>query len=358
MSDRPIPFFPKNPKPLQLAQYSAIVITVVLLVYLMVVKLFLVPELGYSLIFLLVMTIYFVSFMLIVVVMEKYIYKRVKLIYKTIHRLKAPGKGPSVRMDMQTHLLDQVEKEVISWAATHKKEIDDLKRLEAYRRDFIGNVSHELKTPIFNMQGYLDTLLEGGLYDRSINVTYLKRASLNLERLQNITEDLDMINRLENNIIAVEYQKFDLHQLTIEVFADLEMMAAEKQITFKLKEDSLFPCTVNADRERIRQVLDNLVSNSIKYGSENGETVIGFYDMDDKTILIEVSDDGMGIEEKHLSRLFERFYRVDKSRSRNQGGTGLGLSIVKHLIEAHHQIINVRSTLGFGSTFGFTLEKG
>ncbi|MEO1438596.1 MAG: ATP-binding protein, partial [Bacteroidota bacterium] len=235
-----------------------------------------------------------------------------------------------------------------------RKEIEDLKKLEAYRRDFIGNISHELKTPLFNIQGYLDTLMEGGLEDPSINRMYLQRAATNVNRLSNIVEDLDMISQLEASELHLDITRFDIRALAYEIFDDFEMKADERDVKLAIKEGCDKPFFVLADRERIRQVLGNLISNSIKYGVEHGKTVVSFYQMD-KNILIEVSDNGLGVEEKHLPRLFERFYRADKSRSREQGGTGLGLSIVKHLIEAHNQTINVRSSLGVGSTFGFTL---
>ena len=236
-------------------------------------------------------------------------------------------------------------------------EIETLRQLETYRRHFIGDVSHELKTPIFNIQGYLHTLLDGALEDPNVNTTFLKKAAKNLERLHIIVEDLEAISRLESGELMLEIQSFDIHALAAEVFEDLEFKAKQRNITLEFKDGASQGFKVQADRESIRQVLTNLVSNSIKYGEENGRTRIGFYDMDGN-ILIEVADNGLGIPKKHLNHVFDRFYRVDKSRSRERGGSGLGLSIVKHIIEAHKQTINVRSTPGLGSTFGFTLKKG
>ncbi|MCB0578851.1 MAG: sensor histidine kinase, partial [Phaeodactylibacter sp.] len=219
-----------------------------------------------------------------------------------------------------------------------------------------GDISHELKTPIFNIQGYLHTLLDGAIHDEEVNVKFIRKAAKNLERLHTIVEDLEAISRLESGELILEMQAFDIRKLTEEVFEDLEIKAAQRRIVLEFKEGAAQNFRVLADRESIRQVLTNLVSNSIKYGKDNGRTRIGFYDMD-KNILIEVADNGLGIPKQHINHVFDRFYRVDKSRSRAQGGSGLGLSIVKHIIEAHKQTINVRSTPDLGSTFGFTLQK-
>lgn len=286
--------------------------------------------------------------------LQQYIYRKVKLIYKIIHQAKSSGKSPSMKMNED--ILGNVDKEVFLWAEDRQKQIEDLKSLENYRRSFLGNISHELKTPIFSLQGYLFTLLEGGLYDEQINLRYLRNATRNVERLITIVEDLESISKLESGEMELDIQRFDIKKLTQEVFDDVEMQARSRQIKLGLKQGANQSVMVMADRENIRQVIMNLVVNSIKYGREGGETKAGFYDMD-KYILVEISDNGLGIEENHLPHLFDRFYRVDKSRSRELGGSGLGLSIVKHIIEAHNQTINVRSTIGVGSTFGFTLAK-
>lgn len=295
------------------------------------------------------------SFMLIRFMLEKYIYRKVKLIYKIIHKSKTSVKDKSA-ITQDEHILQRVSDEVAEWAESQEREIESLKKLEKYRRAFIGNVSHELKTPIFTIQGYIHTLLDGGLYDESINYNYLQKAAANVERLQNIVDDLEVISKLETGSIALDLQHFDIKELTREVISDAQFQAKEKDITIKLKDGADKSFVVSADRDNITQVLNNLIVNSIKYGKQNGITKIGFYDMD-KYVLVEVSDNGIGIEEQHLKHLFDRFYRVDKSRSRNMGGSGLGLAIVKHILEAHNQTINVRSTPGVGSTFGFTLAK-
>lgn len=297
-----------------------------------------------------------VSYFLLFFFIEKFIYRKVKLIYKTIHSLKAAKGSTPINVDMGKDMLSKVEDEVVEWARNKTREIEDLKSSDTYRKEFIGNVSHELKTPIFNVQGYLHTLIDGGLYDEKINKSYLYKASQNLDRLSAIVEDLETISQLETNALVLNITKFDITKLVKEVYESLEMQADLRDITLSFKEDSDGVFMVLADRDRIRQVLTNLLSNSLKYGKDGGNTQVGFYDMHDN-LLIEVTDDGIGIGKDHVPRLFERFYRVDKSRTREQGGTGLGLSIVKHIIEAHHQTINARSTVGVGSTFGFTLRR-
>ena len=285
-----------------------------------------------------------------------YIFRRIKLIYKIIHRKKFPPDFKADRIDMSKNILDDVEKEVDEWAEQNSREMEELERLAIYRRRFIGDVSHELKTPIFNVQGFIHTLLDGALHDPEVNVHYLKRAAKNIDRLQTIVEDLETINKLESGHMVLELQEFDLHELVEEVYSDLEMRASERHIRLAYKEGAAQHFWVRADKESIRQVLINLVHNSIKYGTEGGVTKTSFYDLE-SYVLVEISDNGLGIKEEHLNHVFDRFYRVDKSRSRDAGGTGLGLSIVKHIIEAHKQTVNVRSTKGKGSTFGFTLEK-
>jgi len=251
---------------------------------------------------------------------------------------------------------DKIEDEVTEWANTTRDEIKSLKSLETYRKNYVGNISHELKTPIFAIQGFLHTLIEGGIYDENINLKYLKRAAANTDRLKTIVDDLDLISKLEQNADLLHFESFDILDLTKELISELQIHSDDRNITISIKEPINFNTQVNADKNSIRQVLTNLIINSIKYGKENGTTRIGFYDLED-SILLEISDDGIGIAEEHFKHLFDRFYRVDHSRSRMMGGSGLGLSIVKHIIEAHKQTINLRSTVNVGSTFGFTLEK-
>ena len=297
-----------------------------------------------------------VLYLVFLLALERFIYRKIKLIYKTISRLKKAPHEVSDTIDMNENMIDEVEVEVKQWAKESKEEIEDLKKMEVYRREFMGNVSHELKTPIYNIQGYLDTLLNGGLEDENINLDYLKKALQNADRLNAIVDDLNAISQYESGELVLHKKSFKIYGLAKAIMQDMEMMAGDNDITLRFKDGLDTGIRVYADSERIEQVLTNLLTNSIKYGKEKGTTWIGIYVMDDH-VLVEVTDNGIGIEEKHLSRLFERFYRVDYSRSRLQGGSGLGLAIAKHIIEAHQHTIHVRSKPGLGTTFGFTLDK-
>lgn len=289
------------------------------------------------------------TFVVVFYVVKQFFYEKIRIIYKNIYKFK--GTSNIKELD-----IDTVEKEAEEWAEAKEEELRQMKQDENYRREFIGNVSHELKTPIFNIQGYVQTLLDGGLQDDTINMKYLRRADKSVERMINIVEDLEVISRLETEQSELDIQTFDINKLVEEVFDQLEMRANEMKISLQLNNQSNSSKTLG-DKDKIQQVLINLVSNSIKYGKKGGKTIIRILDMDDN-ILVEVADNGIGIDQVSLSRLFERFYRVDKNRSREIGGTGLGLAIVKHILEGHNQTISVRSTKGVGSTFSFILEKG
>lgn len=286
---------------------------------------------------------------------QRFIYEKVKIIYKTIHRVKS-SKEQRAGIKSDDDPLEKVKDDVLDWAEDKVEEIKVLKQKDDYRKEFIGNMSHELKTPVFNIQGYLLTLLEGALEDPNINRKFLEKAAKSTDRMVALLDDLDAISRIETGNLELKYQEFDLVEMAKEVVDSLEQKAQKKSIDLIIKDNSQKPIMVYGDTSKIEQVLVNLVANSLNYGRENGETRIRFYDMEE-TILLEVSDNGIGIAEEHLPRLFERFYRVDKSRDRNQGGTGLGLAIVKHIIDLHDQTINVRSTEDVGSTFSFTLKK-
>ena len=280
------------------------------------------------------------------------ILKKISQLSKTVKSFRTQDNA-SVDYD-GGYEVENLRKEILAWADERKDEIERLKKLEVYRKEFLGNVSHELKTPIFNIQGYVLTLLDGGLEDESINRDYLMRAERSIDRMITIVDDLEAISQLETGELQLEPERFDIVALSKDVLDAQEMKATGKGIMLSIEGDGK-PMYVFADRFRIRQVLTNLVVNSIKYGKEYGETRISFYENID-TIQIEVNDNGIGIAPEHLPRLFERFYRVDKSRSREQGGTGLGLAIVKHIIEAHNQTITATSEEGKGTTFIFTLE--
>lgn len=299
------------------------------------------------------------SFIVFYYLIEKYVYSKIKIIYKLIHNLKL---GRDLRDALGEYIIssdpiNDVEKEVKEWAKEKKSEIDILKKQEQFRREFLSNLSHEFKTPLFAMQGYLDALLdEDGLDDTEQALKFLKKAANNVDRMSYLIKDLDEISKLESGELPIKRTKFKINELIKEVFESEETKSAKYNTKLVFKEKYNDPIFVFADRERIRQVLVNLIDNAFKYGKPNGETSVSLFSMHDQ-VLVEVTDNGAGIDEKYLPRLFERFYRTDTSRSRQIAGSGLGLAIVKHIIEAHQQTINVRSTIGIGSTFGFTLEK-
>jgi len=291
-------------------------------------------------------------------ILNRFIYDKIKTIYRNIYQFKTNQDQDLLdKYKNESDPLEAVSKDVLKWMEENRKEVNDLRELESYITEFLGNVSHELKTPIQSIQGYIHTLLDGALEDEKVNELFLIKASNGTKRLIELVDELTDINVLQGKNPPLDYEKFDIVKLTDEVFELVENKALKQKISLKFKQQNPKHVMVNADQAKIRQVLINLVVNAIKYGDVEGIVEVGFYDMD-QNILIEVSDNGQGIAEEHLPRLFERFYRTDKGRSRDQGGNGLGLAIVKHIVEAHHQIINVRSTLGIGSTFGFTLQKG
>ncbi len=346
----------KNPTPRSLALIAALVAAVIVLIAELITNFS--PYFQKSWISLLVIFViaFIATFFVFYYLLEKFIYRKIKLVYKTISNFRSSKEKTSGKMNLGNDIIGSVNREVMDWQQNRSDEIEELKRMENFRKEFLGNVSHELKTPIFNIQGYIHTLLEGGIDDKEVNVHYLQRASKSVDRLCLIVEDLESISKLESGEMTLEQRVFDIRDHVKDVFESLELQAAEKNIRLGFKDGSDKSFYVLADKERIRQVLVNLLVNSVKYGKEGGITLVGFYDMDEN-ILVEITDDGIGVDPQHLPRLFERFYRVDKSRSREAGGTGLGLAIVKHIIEAHQQTINVRSTFGIGTTFAFTLRK-
>ena len=303
--------------------------------------------LAFSLIF------YAATFFLIQFRVEHFIYKRVKKIYDDVSLLETTSYvNQPVTTDMAT-----LTKEVKKFARDKKLEIETLKIREEYRKEFLGNVSHELKTPLFTIQGYLLTLLDGAMEDKNIRKKYLERAEKGVERLIYIVKDLDMITKLEVGEINLDVTKFDIVEVIQNVFDLFEMKAANKNITLTFDTKYAKPIWVMADQEKIQQVVTNLVVNSIKYGKKGGTTEVGIEDLTKDKIIVRITDNGEGIEKQNISRLFERFYRVDKSGARSEGGSGLGLAIVKHIIEGHDEKIYVESQIGVGSEFSFTLEK-
>lgn len=361
MVTMPLPtlFSLKHASPRQLSLFVAIVASMALSLVAVVVFLLTLGHVPWTAVLLLVLVFFPLMFTLVRVSTETFVYRKIKLVYKTIHRLKARSPedpGLLTRIRAGGDVIGQVNEEVIAWANRRRAEIEELKTLESYRRDFIGNLSHELKTPIFNIQGYVSTLADGGYKDEDIAEKYLRSAETNIERMISLVEDLDTMYKLESGRLQLVLESLDIVDLVRQVMEMLELPARQRDVTLKFKDAEPTPFQVMADRNAIQQVMTNLLMNSIVYGKEGGCTKVSFYDMDE-VVLVEVTDDGPGIEEKHLPRLFERFYRIDKSRARHQGGTGLGLAIVKHMIEAHGQTIYVRSLVGRGSTFSFTLAK-
>ena len=299
---------------------------------------------------------FFVNYLIVRYWIRREIYEKVRTIYKNIYNFKVSKLDLKQKVKSSILGLDQANEEVAQWMEENNKHIDNMNALEKYRKEYIGNVAHELKTPIFNIQGYVSTLLDGAMDDPDLLKKYLLRADAGIDRLIAIVQDLDTITELELNEVALDITKFDITLIIKDVIESFELKAKERNVNLFLhQQDSII---VEADKSRIRQVLVNLIENAIKYSKDKGgEVRIKIFDMEYQ-YLIEVSDHGIGIEEKDIIRVFERFYRTDKARSRQFGGTGLGLAIVKHIIEAHNQTINVRSQYGQGTVFGFTLKKG
>ncbi len=289
-------------------------------------------------------------------VILKYVAYKLKPIYSIVFARNVDVK--EIASEIQDKNVENVGKELTMWADTNDREIARLKETERFRKEYVGNVAHELKTPIFNIQGYISTLLDGGLEDELINRKYLERAENSIDRMINIVDDLDTISKLESGMTGLNMHHFDIVALAKEIAEQVEMEASKSGIEISVKGSESLPSVfwVDADEHYIGQVLVNLIANSIRYGRDRGYTRIKFRDMFDK-ILIEVEDSGLGIAKEDQTRIFERFYRADKGRSRVHGGTGLGLAIVKHIVEAHAERITVRSELGVGSTFAFTLKK-
>ncbi len=303
---------------------------------------------------------FLLSYGLFLYTLQNFIYRKIKLIYKFIFQTKAtPQEDFFNKSILPRKSIEEVNEDVERWAIQSKDEIDNLRRNEQFRKEFLLNLAHELKTPVFSIQGYVHTLLDGAIEDQQVNRLFLTNASKGIDRLCNLIDDLDEISKLESGELTINKEIFVIQDLVRDVFDTLGLKAGLKQIRFSVKKGCESPpLQVYADKEKIRQVLINLLDNSIKYGKAGGNTIASFYVMDGQRILVEISDDGLGIAEEHLPRIFERFYRTDRARSRDEGGTGLGLAIVKHIVEAHGQTINARSKPEVGSTFGFTMEAG
>ena len=339
-------------KTYKFAFYSALLLLFVSVIILIVLHYFYDKLALYQLLIIFGIALFIFSFVIIQYRVEQFIYRRIQKIYKEVSILDIA----QFDKNTVTSNMESLSKNVKQFAEDKHLEIKHLQEREDYRREFLGNISHELKTPLFTVQGYILTLLEGAIDDKDIRLKYLERANNGVERLNHIVKDLDLISKLEMGDLNINYGKFNIINLIENVFDLLEIEAKKRNVTLQLDKVYETAILVNADKDRIQQVLINLIANAIYYGNTNGSTIVSVHFYEKNNVIISITDDGNGIEPDKIPRLFERFYRVDKSRARNQGGTGLGLSIVKHIIEAHNQEIFVESKLGKGSTFSFTME--
>ncbi len=340
----------KNISPSKLAFINAVVLTII------IGSITLIFHEDWIAVITITLAVFISAFLLIKKSVEIFIYRKFKLIYKFIYDTKATKREEFFYENIVPQKsIEEVSEDVLKWGNAKRNEIALLRQNEKFRKDFLMNLAHELKTPIFTTQGYIDTLLSGGLHDPAINEKFLRNATKGIDRLVQLTRDLDEISKLESGEVAINYSVFRILDLVSEVYDELSLKAQEKQIQLTYKKDSSSNLPVLADRSKIRQVLVNLVENAIKYSNSGDTITVGVYEIDEEKILLEVSDNGPGIASEHLNRIFERFYRVDRGRSRDIGGTGLGLAIVKHIVEAHRQTITVRSKENVGSSFGFTL---
>ena len=346
-------FDTKNLSPRVLSLFTALIIsTVNALLSLVLEPDWYIPVIVFSVTFIITYSLYYYT-------LQRFIYRKIKLIYKFIYQTKATRREEFFYESiLPQKSIEEVSEDVQKWATLRRQEIELLRANEQFRKEFLMNLAHELRTPIFSIQGYIDTLLGGALHDPEVNKKFLTNASKSIDRLVTLVDDVNEISKLEKGENPLVKEVFVIQDLISDVYEELSFMAKEKQISLIFKKGTEGSLAVRADKQKIKQVLVNLVENAIKYCSENSIITAGCYVVDEKHIYIEISDDGPGIAEEHLSRIFERFYRADRSRSRNIGGTGLGLAIVKHIVEAHGQTVTVRSKPGVGSSFGFTLDQG
>ena len=335
------------------ALWSAIYITLIAGVFAAIWYFFILKKISFSAILISIVVLFIISFFIIQYRAEHFIYRRLKKIYEDVSILDVND----LKKDSVTTDIEQLSNKMQTYAEGKELEIKSLTERDSFRRDFLGNVAHELKTPLFTVQGYILTLLEGGMDDKNIRLKYLERANKGVERLVAVTKDLDMIAKLETDGLKIDKEVFNILEIIQNVFDLVEMKAKKRNIVLKFDRIYEFPIFVIGDIEKTEQVLINLVVNSIKYGKPGGTTIVTADDYNHNKFVIRVIDNGEGIKQQHFPRLFERFYRVDQSRSREQGGSGLGLSIVKHIVEAHQQSVLLKSTFGKGSEFSFTMEK-
>jgi two-component system phosphate regulon sensor histidine kinase PhoR len=345
-------FKTKNLSPQQLSAFTALVLSVPIAAGIWILR----PDWIIAMVSLVVTFIG--SYLLIRFVLESFIYRKIKLIYKFIYQTKATKREETYyKYILPQKGIDEVREDVEQWAEQRRAEIELLKTNEAYRKEFLQNLAHEFKTPIFAIQGYVDTLLNGAIDNPAVNKRFLENAARNVDRMVNLVEDLDEIAKLESGQQPLYKENFVIQDMIRETYETLSIKTSTRNIKCSIKKGCEYPISVFADKEKIRQVINNLLENATKYGKKDGSIVASIYKTDGRHVLIEFSDDGIGISEEHLPRIFERFYRTDRGRSRDIGGTGLGLAICKHIIEAHGQTIHVRSKVDVGTTIGFTLDS-
>ncbi|RYZ30639.1 MAG: sensor histidine kinase [Chitinophagaceae bacterium] len=344
-------FDAKNLSPNKLAALTALILSIPISLGIYVLE-------GYWLVGLSALVIVFVgSYALILYIIQSFIYRKIKLIYKFINQTKATKREETYyKYILPKKSIDDVREDVEAWAAQRSSEVDMLRQNESFRKEFLQNLSHEFKTPVFAIQGYIDTLLQGALENPEVNKRFLEKASKNVDRLVNLIQDLDSISKLERGELKLSKQNFVIQDLVREAFESLSLKAEQHGIDFAIKKGCEKPITVHADKEKTRQVVSNLIDNSIKYGKNGGHIIASMYNTDGKNILVEISDDGIGIPDQYLGRIFERFFRTGGGRSKEVKGSGLGLSISKHIVEAHGHTIHARSKEGLGTTIGFTLD--
>ncbi|HVF82078.1 MAG TPA: ATP-binding protein [Flavisolibacter sp.] len=344
-------FEAKNLSPNKLAAFTALILSIPISLGIYMLE-------GEWLVGLISLLIIFIgSYALILYIIQKFIYRKIKLIYKFINQTKATRREETYyKYILPQKSIDDVREDVEAWAAQRSREVDVLRRNEVFRKEFLQNLSHEFKTPVFAIQGYIDTLLQGALENPEVNKRFLEKASKNVQRLANLIEDLDSISKLERGELKLVKNYFVIQDLVREAFESLSLKAEQRSIDFSIKKGCEKPITVYADKEKVRQVVSNLIDNSIKYGKSGGHIIASMYNTDGKSILVEISDDGMGIPEQYRNRIFERFYRTNTGRTKDVTGSGLGLAISKHIIEAHEHAIHVRSKEDVGTTIGFTLD--
>ncbi len=310
-----------------------------------------------NMLFVVAVSSFVVSFFLVLYSIELLVYREVNKMYKTIHKLKLRDFNISRKTVIQNdNPFKKLNDEIFVYVAKKQKEIEELRRLEIFRREFLADVSHELKTPIFAAQGFVHTLIDGAIDDPKVRDKFLMKAAKSLDGLDALVKDLVALTQLETGELKMHFDRTDMHHLTLSVFEQLEPVARKRNTTLRIKTEHVGPVWARADGQRLEQVMTNLVENAIKYGHEGGKVLVSLEE-EKKNIQVSVRDDGPGISPEHLSRIFERFYRVDKSRAKDRGGTGLGLAIVKHILNAHHSKVTVMSKLDKGTEFRFKLER-